>query len=135
MRRLVHLLVAITAAALVVTAGCGGAKEPAEAGGGAGHAGQSGAAAPTGDYVGQTPPGTTPKLFAPGFISTGLYERDVAMTPDGNELYFGLMSGGYVMIAVTKRVNGEWTRPEIAPFCSDPDAYDLEGCITPDGKR
>jgi len=76
-----------------------------------------------------------PKLFAPGFISTGLYERDVAMTPDGEELYFGLMSGGYVMIAVTKRVDGGWTVPEIASFCDNPEVFDLEAHITPDGKR
>lgn len=90
---------------------------------------------PTGDYVGQEPPGTSPKLFAPGFISTGMYERDVAMTPDGNELYFGLMSGGAATIAVTKRKNGAWTKPEIASFCEDPGIFNLEPHITPDGKR
>ena len=37
--------------------------------------------APSGPYLGQKPPGSTPSLFAPGFISTGLAERDVAMTP------------------------------------------------------
>ena len=38
-----------------------------------------------GPYVGQVPPGSTPSLFAPGFVSTGMVERDVAMTPDGRE--------------------------------------------------
>ncbi|UCG51857.1 MAG: PD40 domain-containing protein [Candidatus Latescibacterota bacterium] len=89
----------------------------------------------SGEYVGQTPPGNTPELFAPGVISTGLYERDVAMTPDGSELYFGLMSGGYSTIVVTRRQNGVWTKPEIAPFCDNPDVFDLEPHITPDGKR
>lgn len=87
-----------------------------------------------GDYLGQTPPGDTPQLFAPGFISTGLYERDVAMTPEGDELYFGLLSGGYATICVTKREGGVWTTPVIAPFCDYKDALDLEGHITPDGK-
>jgi len=89
----------------------------------------------TGEYVGQTPPGSSPQLFAPGFISTGMYERDVAMTPDGNEFYFGLISGGAVTIAVTRLVDGHWTGPEIASFCEDPDFYYFEPHITPDGKR
>lgn len=89
----------------------------------------------TGDYLGQTPPRATPELFAPGVVSTGLYERDVAMTPDGNELYFGLITGDDVTIVVTKRENGVWTKPEIAPFCDDPDIFNLEPHITPDGKQ
>lgn len=88
-----------------------------------------------GDYLGQTPPGDTPQLFAPGFISTGLYERDVAMTPEGDELYFGLLSGGYATICVTKRVDGVWTTPVITPFCDNDDVLNLEGYITPDGKK
>lgn len=93
------------------------------------------AAALSGDYLGRTPPGATPALFAPGVVSTGLYERDVAMTPDGNELYFGLMTGGEAMIVVSKRQNEVWSAPEIAPFCDDAEILDLEPHITPDGKR
>jgi hypothetical protein len=89
----------------------------------------------SGDYLGRTPPGTAPELFSPGVVSTGLYERDVAMTPDGNELYFGLIDGGYVTIAVMKRSGGAWSGPEIAPFCDNPDVYDLEPHITPDGRQ
>lgn len=90
---------------------------------------------PTGDYVGQELPGAFPRLFAANFISTGMYERDVAMTPDGNEFYFGLISGGNVTIVMTKRDNGAWTKPAIAAFCDEPDIYNLEPHITPDGKR
>jgi len=89
----------------------------------------------TGDYLGQTPPGATPQLFAPGIVSTGLYERDVTMMPDGNELYFGLIASNDVAIVGMKRENGVWTKPEIASFCSDPDVYNLEPHITPDGKQ
>ena len=45
----------------------------------------------TGNYLGQELPGMTPRLFAPGIVSTGLSERDMAITPDGDEIYF---SGG-----------------------------------------
>jgi len=89
----------------------------------------------SGDYLGRTPPGAAPELFAKGIVSTGLYERDVAMTPDGNELYFGLIDGGYVTIAVMTRSGGVWSGPEIAPFCDNPDVYDLEPHITPDGRQ
>jgi hypothetical protein len=87
------------------------------------------------DYLGEKPPGEEPQLFAPGVVSTGLHERDVAITPEGNEFYFGLLGQGYATIVVMKRVNGEWTKPEIAPFSANPDVYDLEPHITPDGKR
>jgi hypothetical protein len=88
-----------------------------------------------GKYLGQPPPGKEPRLFAPGLVSTGLYERDVAMTPEGKEFYFGLLAGDYATIAVMKLRRGTWSDPEIAPFSSNPRAFDLEPHITPDGKR
>ena len=42
----------------------------------------------TGDYFGQAVPGDSARLFAPGIISTGMDERDFAITPDGNEIFF-----------------------------------------------
>jgi hypothetical protein len=95
----------------------------------------SGGAKLKGNYVGQKTPGSEPQLFAPGFVSTGLYERDVAMTPDGGEFYFGLLSSGYATIVVTKRIGDEWTDPEIAPFSANAEYLDLEPHITPDGRR
>ena len=88
-----------------------------------------------GDYLGQPVPGMEPQLFAPGIVSTGLYERDVVMTPDGKELYFGLMARNQVALVVSRQVDGRWTEPVIADFSSHPDIYDLEPHITPDGSR
>jgi len=90
-----------------------------------------------GDYFGQTPPGPEPELFAPGLISTGLFTRDIAMTPDGSEIYFTAVIGRYriTQILFTKRVNGIWTKPEIAPFSGNPDFMDAEPFIAPDGNR
>ncbi|MEW6364158.1 MAG: hypothetical protein AB1714_05920 [Acidobacteriota bacterium] len=43
----------------------------------------------TGPYLGQTPPGKVPKVFAPGVVSTtAAAERGIAFTPDGWQLYF-----------------------------------------------
>ena len=41
-------------------------------------------------YLDQTPPGDTPQLFAPGIVSNGFNNRDMAMTPDGSEFYFAV---------------------------------------------
>jgi hypothetical protein len=90
----------------------------------------------TGNYLGQEPPGAEPELFAPGIVSTGLGERDVAMTPDGNELYYTAVVGpafNFGAIVVTKRVDGVWTPPEVATFSGH--HMDLEPAISPDGQR
>jgi dipeptidyl aminopeptidase/acylaminoacyl peptidase len=90
-----------------------------------------------GEYLGQTPPGNTPEIFAPGIVSTGLFTRDVAMTPDGKEIYFSTVLGRYAVtqILCAKNVNGRWTEPEVASFSGDPDYMDVEPAISPDGKR
>ena len=47
----------------------------------------------SGPYLGQMPPGKEAQIFAPDIVSTGFHNRDVAMLPDGSELYFGLLHG------------------------------------------
>jgi hypothetical protein len=93
--------------------------------------------APQSDYLGQSPPGGEPRLFAPGLVSTGLSERDVTITPDGNEIYFGAALGRYrfTTVMVVRRVAGGWTTPEVAPFAGNPADLDLEAALSPDGKR
>jgi hypothetical protein len=87
----------------------------------------------SGPYLGQESPGMEPRLFAPGVVSTGLATRDVAMTPDGDELYFSVTVGARTMIMVTKMKDGVWTEPEVAPFSGR--YQDIEPCISPDGRR
>jgi Tol biopolymer transport system component len=86
-----------------------------------------------GPYLGQEPPGLEPEIFAPGIVSTGLATRDVAMMPDGNELYFAVTLGGRTMIMETHRENGIWTEPAVAPFSGR--YLDIEPAISPDGQR
>jgi hypothetical protein len=88
-----------------------------------------------GAYLGQTPPGLEPEIFAAGIISTGMYERDVAISPDGKEFFYGLAFGNLVTIMVTRLENGLWTEPQIAPFAKELDYFYFEPCISPDGKR
>ena len=87
-------------------------------------------------YLGQKVPGMEPEIFAPGIVSTELYERDMAITPDGKEIYFCVSLGNdsITKIIVTKYENGEWTAPEVALFASNSTCNDLEPCVSPDGQ-
>ncbi|MDX1387727.1 MAG: hypothetical protein R3344_00950 [Acidobacteriota bacterium] len=90
----------------------------------------------TGPYLGEDLPGAEARLFAPGFVSTGLSERDVTMTPDGSELYFSAQvgeRGNFTAIVFTRQVDGVWTRPEVAPFSGQ--YLDIEPHVSPDGSK
>jgi hypothetical protein len=93
---------------------------------------------PRGDYLGQTPPGAEPVLFAPGVVSTGLYDRDVAITPDGREIYFSVAGPGYAWMTIlfARRLpDGSWTRPAAAAFTAALPATDIEPFVAPGGQR
>ena len=92
-------------------------------------------AAWSGPYLGQKPPGAAPELFAPGLVCTGMTERDVAIAPDGREIYFGVMSGPVNTIMVTRLENGHWTEPAVASFAADLRYFHFEPCLSADGKR
>jgi len=120
----VSLAALLTAGILLgVVVGCAGTPESVEA-----------APAITGDWLGQTPPGDQAELFAPGIVSTGWYTRDLTVTPDGDEIYFTVMLPNFQFstILVTRRVEGVWTEPEVAPFSGR--YRDLEPAIAPDGR-
>jgi hypothetical protein len=87
-----------------------------------------------GPYLGQNPPGTTPVVFAPGIVSTGLYTRDIAMSKEGNEIYFCISDVAATAIFETKLVNNRWTEPVIASF-SGKGFFDFEPHISPGGNK
>jgi len=88
-----------------------------------------------GPYLGQHPPGDTPQVFAPGFVSTDEHEFSCTFTPDGKEFYFARGTGPHnrKRIMVTRLEGGVWTVPEVAlpAFASE----NFEPRVTPDGKR
>lgn len=90
-----------------------------------------------GDYFGQTPPGDSARLFAPDIISTGMDERDFAITPDGNEIFFSREAGNfkYVTIFITRRADGLWSLPEVFEYCINPAYKYVEPHLSPDGKQ
>ncbi len=85
-------------------------------------------------YFGEEPPGLTPKIFAPGLISThGHFEFACTFSPDGKEFYFTRRNDrGANVIMVSKWEEEGWIAPDTAAF-SYPG--DHEPHITPDGKR
>lgn len=89
---------------------------------------------PSGDYLGQPPPGMTAELFAPNIISTHRSETNSAFMPDGNEFYFTTWNSEVgTRILVTRNVAGQWTAPEAASFSNHPS--DVDPAISHDGKR
>ena len=89
---------------------------------------------PRGPYLGQDPVGSTPEIFAPGLISTGLFERDIIFSDDGNTIYYGIMDLGLVTVMVTRQVAGSWTQPVVAGFHVDNEFACFEPALSPDGQ-
>lgn len=82
--------------------------------------------------------GPAPELFAPGWVNQGARTRDITLTPDGRELYFCVMVGGfrYSTILVTRRGDdGCWSEPSVLPLAADPHHRYLEPHVAPDGGR
>lgn len=90
-----------------------------------------------GEYLGQQIPGAHPELFAPGVVSDGLNNRDMAIEPDGSAFYYSinLRSFGISTILEVRREEGGWSDPEVANFARDPAFNYLEPAIAPDGSR
>ncbi len=92
---------------------------------------------PGGPYLGQTPPGDEATLFAPGIISGGFNDRDMAMMPDGSEIYFSVNMRHFEIstILVVYKVNNSWSKPAVAPFAVESHLKYLEPAISPDGSK
>jgi hypothetical protein len=91
----------------------------------------------SGPYLGQVLPDSVPELFAPGVVSTGMFTRDMAISPDGKEIYFCVAIGNYTYstILYTKEENGLWLPPEIVPFSGGPGVMDFEPALSADGLK
>lgn len=64
-----------------------------------------------GNYMGQEPPGLTPRVFAPNFISTEEYEFASVFNSKGDEFYYGVDVNGKAETRFTKLEDGVWTKP------------------------
>lgn len=92
---------------------------------------------PYSSYMGQTPPGSIPQIFAPGIISLdNRFETYPTFSPDGKEMFFSVVNASWTTgkIFCTQERNGNWTTPQVADF-SNNNYYNLESFITPDGNK
>jgi hypothetical protein len=78
-------------------------------------------------------PGDKPGIFSPAAICTGLNERDITISPDGKEIFYGLSTGRMVTIMHTLFDGKSWKEPEVASFASDRRFSFFEPCFAPDG--
>ncbi len=91
-----------------------------------------------GPYMGQTLKSDKPEIFASGIVNTGMFTRDMAITPDGKEMYFTICGPKYSfsVIMVSKWMNGKhWAKPEVAWFASNSKYKYTEPCISHDGSK
>ncbi len=92
-------------------------------------------------YLGQTPPGNIPELFAPGVISSDASEVCIYFSPDQKEIFITRRDapedaknpGEYNRIMYLELKNGSWTEPALAPFAME--CGELEATVSPDGER
>jgi hypothetical protein len=74
----------------------------------------------TGPYLGQTPPGNTPEMFAPGIISlTNRLEGTITFSPDGKECFFTVWNPGgnwTGKVFHSRCVSNVWTAQTEASF-------------------
>ena len=98
-------------------------------------AGASSAATPAGPYLGQTPPGETPVVFAPGVISRGNIHSRLVISPDAREMFWNTvdMTTFSTQILSVRSVDGAWTSPEAPPFTR---GGNTQGALfSPDGTK
>lgn len=96
---------------------------------------QAGFPALSGRYLGQKGPGPTPEIFAPGILSLGFHEHNIAVSPDGQEIFFVAASPDLsrYLIMTTRLEKGAWTMPEAGPFSGG--RNDGAPAFSPDGQR
>ncbi|MBN2431635.1 MAG: PD40 domain-containing protein [Acidobacteria bacterium] len=86
----------------------------------------------SGPYLGQTPPGTTPAIFAPGIISTDLSEGCSGWGNDMDYFIFQRWIDGQPHLYIMERTDDRWIRPAPLPFVEKYRVGDYT--IAPDGK-
>lgn len=78
---------------------------------------------------------TVPKVFAPNTISTGYNERDMAISPDGKEMFYTILAprNAFSVIVHRKLINNKLGDAQVASFSG---LYaELEPAFSPDGKK
>ena len=83
---------------------------------GIGAGGQSDVPRLKGPYLGQEPPGMTPRPFAPGVITTDEEEGSSGFALGGTVFLFQKFRGGRCHTYIMRLENGAWSEPALIPF-------------------
>jgi len=88
-------------------------------------------------YFGQTPPGMTAEIFAPGIVSVnGRYEYGVSFSPDLKEIYFtGHRKGESSSIYFSRLIDKKWTNPKKANLTKGKKSGEMEAFVNYSGKK
>ncbi|MEI7492560.1 MAG: hypothetical protein WCK92_14260 [Bacteroidota bacterium] len=87
-------------------------------------------------YFGQTPPGSTPRVFAPGIICLdNRFEGTGAFSPDGRMFCFTITNGNFSSqkLFFSEYVRNKWTKPDT--ICFSKTFNNLEPFFSYDGKK
>jgi Tol biopolymer transport system component len=79
---------------------------------------------------------SAPELYLGDNFNTPMHERDMALSPDGKEMYYTIQSGQgfFSTIVVCTKVSGnKWSEPVVASFSGM--FSDLEPAFSQDGKK
>jgi Tol biopolymer transport system component len=79
---------------------------------------------------------SSPALFMDDKFNSNLQERDMAISPDGKEMYYTLQSGQGIFSTILMRTlksNGTWSEPSVASFSGM--FSDLEPAFSHDGQK
>ena len=86
------------------------------------------------EYLNEKPPDSI-ALFGPGKVSDEFSNRDMAISPDGTELFYTIQHGNGALsfVMYIKKENNKWTSPEVAFFSGK--YNDLEPAFSFDGNK
>lgn len=80
------------------------------------------------------PPVDAVKMFSPGAVSDRFGNRDMAISPSGDEMFWTLQQGSQLsVILYSKKQKGKWSKPATAWFSGR--WMDLEPAFSPDGSQ
>jgi len=88
-------------------------------------------------YFGQSPPGLTAEIFAPGIISiNGRYEHSVSFSPDLDEIYYTASKKDEDPSIYFSKLEGKkWTDPKKANFTKGKKVGEMHSFVSPNGDK
>ena len=86
-------------------------------------------------YLGETPPGMTPELFAPGVVNTEAIELNGVLAPNGREFFFTRKINDVFTMHRRVLQNGSWSEPRpLSVYENGENAIAVDMTYSPDGR-